>query len=70
MPPEKIVQNSILHEISRWEKIITNKEELSPIKQKDWNYHNESDWRCGHFIDMIEGLAILYHHITHQTDNH
>lgn len=65
MPPERMVQNSILHEISRWEKIITNKGELSPIKQKDWNYQNESDWRWGHFIGMIEGLAILYHHITH-----
>ena len=65
MPPERMVQNSILHEISRWEKIITNKEELSPVQQKGWNYHNESDWRWGHFIGMIEGLAILYHHITH-----
>jgi hypothetical protein len=60
------VQNSILHEIARWKNIITNKSDLSPIqKGKGWNYVNESDWRYGHFIGMIEGLAILYHHVTH-----
>lgn len=66
MAPERMVQNSILHEISRWANIITKNSDLSPVQEKDrWNYINESDWRYGHFIGMIEGLAVLYHHITH-----
>lgn len=64
MAPERMVQNSILHEISRWFDIIANDKELSPIKEKEgWDYVHESDWRYGHFVGMIEGLAILYHHI-------
>ena len=66
MPPDRMVQNSILHEITRWKNIIINKSDLSPVRKREgWNYANESDWRYGHFIGMIEGLAILYHHITH-----
>ncbi|MDH3678273.1 MAG: hypothetical protein OEQ12_08240, partial [Nitrosopumilus sp.] len=41
--------------------------ELKPTiddKQK-WNFINKSDWNYGHFVGMIEGLAILYHHVTH-----
>lgn len=67
MPPERMIQNSILHEIKRWSEIITNQKELKPLienKQK-WNFVNDSDWRYGHFIGMIEGLAVLYHHVTH-----
>ena len=67
MPPEKMIQNSIIHEIKRWGEIITNQKELRPaIEIKDkWDFQNESDFRYGHFIGMIEGLAILYHHVTH-----
>ena len=67
MPLEQMIQNSILHEINRWGEIIKNDRELNPdIKnQKNWNFSNDSDWRYGHFIGMIEGLAILYHHVTH-----
>ncbi len=66
MPPEKMIQNSILHEIKRWSEIITTQTELKPIGNKQkWNFVNESDWKYGHFIGMIEGLAILYHHVTH-----
>jgi len=66
MVPERMVQNSILHEISRWSNIIANNSDLSPIQTSEgWNFVNESDWRYGHFIGMIEGLAVLYHHVTH-----
>ena len=67
MVPERMIQNSILHEINRWGEIIRNEKELNPaIKGKDeWSFVNESDWRYGHFIGMIEGLAVLYHHVTH-----
>ena len=66
-PPERMIENSILHEITRWSEIIKNKGELSPImeEEKGWNYVSRSDWRYGHFVGMIEGLAILYHHVTH-----
>ena len=67
MPPERMIQNSILHEIKRWSEIIIKQKELKPTvedKQK-WDFCNESDWRYGHFIGMIEGLAILYHHVMH-----
>ena len=66
MAPEKMIQNSILHEISRWSNIVINNNELAPIQEQEgWEYTNESDWRYGHFIGMIEGLAVLYHHVTH-----
>ena len=66
MPPEKIIQNSILHEIKRWSEIITKQKELKPITDKQkWNFVNASDWKYGHFIGMIEGLAVLYHHVVH-----
>ena len=66
MPPERMIQNSILHEIKRWGDIITQQKELEPVKDaKKWNSSNDSDWRYGHFIGMIEGLAILYHHVMH-----
>ena len=67
MAPERMIQNSILHEIKRWGEIITNNKELKPhIENKiEWNFDNESDWKYGHFIGMIEGLAVLYHHVTH-----
>ena len=67
MPPERMIQNSILHEIKRWSEIIIKQKELKPAvenKQK-WDFFNESEWRYGHFIGMIEGLAILYHHVMH-----
>ena len=67
MKPEKMIQNSILHEIKRWGEIITNNKELTPkIEDKaEWSFVNESDWKYGHFIGMIEGFAILYHHVMH-----
>lgn len=59
------VKTSILHEIERWFKIIKGKKPLEPVEsgKKDWRFINEKDWRWGHFVGMIEGLAILYHHI-------
>ena len=66
MTIEKMVENSILHEIKRWSKIIIQQKELCPNTEKQkWNYTNEQDWNYGHFIGMIEGLAVLYHHVTH-----
>ena len=67
MAPERMIQNSIIHEINRWGEIITKQKELSPaIEGKGkWHFVNESDWRYGHFVGMIEGLAVLYHHVTH-----
>jgi len=67
MPPERMVCNSILHEINRWSEIITKQKEIMPKidNPKKWEFQNESDWKYGHFIGMIEGLAILCHHITH-----
>lgn len=67
MPLERMIQNSILHEINRWEEIIKKKKEPNPGIQErgKWGFVNEFDWRYGHFVGMIEGLAILYHHITH-----
>jgi hypothetical protein len=64
---EKMVQNSILHEIGRWGGIIKNNKELRPVTQgkKTWGYTNEPDWNYGHFVGMIEGLAVLYHHVMH-----
>ena len=61
-----MIQNSILHEINRWSEIILKNKDLKPVqKSEGWDYLNESDWRYGHFIGMIEGLAIFYHHVTH-----
>ncbi len=66
MTLDRTMQNSILHEIMRWKNIVLNKSELCPVQKREgWKYVNESDWRYGHFIGMIEGLAVLYHHVTH-----
>lgn len=67
MPPERMIQNSILHEINRWGEIITKQKELCPTMddKNKWGFMNEFDWRYGHFVGMIEGLAVLYHHVTH-----
>lgn len=61
---DKIIENSILHEIDRWGEIIVQNKPLRPLNnQIKLGFANEKDWRYGHFVGMIEGLAILYHHV-------
>ncbi len=69
MALDEIVQKSILHEISRWSHIIKERDLIPvPHSQEHWKYKSSSDWHYGHFVGLIEGIAIMYHHVLHHRE--
>lgn len=64
MALDEIIQRSISHEISRWSRIVKERDLMPvPHSRERWKYKNPSDWHYGHFVGLVEGIAIMYHHI-------